>query len=61
MVGRFIAGIAVGYDFVIAPIYAAEISPASSRGLLTSVPEVCYASSHWLDVCACLSRTIIDM
>ncbi|KAF8661136.1 hypothetical protein HU200_057243 [Digitaria exilis] len=40
MVGRFIAGIAVGYDFVIAPIYAAEISPASSRGLLTSVPEV---------------------
>jgi MFS family permease len=41
MVGRFIAGIAVGYDFVIAPIYAAEIAPASSRGLLTSVPEVC--------------------
>ncbi|CAN6347856.1 unnamed protein product [Urochloa humidicola] len=40
MVGRFIAGIAVGYDFVIAPIYAAEISPASSRGLLTSVPEI---------------------
>ncbi|RCV19039.1 hypothetical protein SETIT_3G351900v2 [Setaria italica] len=40
MVGRFIAGIAVGYDFVIAPIYAAEIAPASSRGLLTSVPEI---------------------
>ncbi|CAN6338435.1 unnamed protein product [Urochloa humidicola] len=40
MVGRFIAGIAIGYDFVIAPIYAAEISPASSRGLLTSVPEI---------------------
>ncbi|PVH62980.1 hypothetical protein PAHAL_3G445600 [Panicum hallii] len=40
MVGRFIAGIAVGYDFVIAPVYAAEISPASSRGLLTSVPEI---------------------
>jgi MFS family permease len=52
MVGRFIAGIAVGYDFVIAPVYAAEISPASSRGLLTSVPEVYAASS----VCVCVCQ-----
>ncbi|EMS55653.1 Polyol transporter 5 [Triticum urartu] len=40
MVGRFIAGIGVGYALVIAPIYAAEIAPASSRGLLSSLPEV---------------------
>jgi MFS family permease len=41
MVGRFVAGIGVGYAFVIGPVYAAEIAPASSRGLLTSLPEVC--------------------
>ncbi|XBH90361.1 hypothetical protein VPH35_082055 [Triticum aestivum] len=40
MVGRFIAGIGVGYALVIAPIYAAEIAPASSRGLLSSLPEI---------------------
>ena len=56
MAGRFIAGIAVGYDFVIAPIYAAEISPASSRGLLTSVPEVCICS-HTNCVSLCVSET----
>lgn len=40
MVGRFIAGIGVGYALVIAPVYAAEIAPASSRGLLSSLPEI---------------------
>ncbi|XP_037439936.1 polyol transporter 5-like isoform X1 [Triticum dicoccoides] len=40
MAGRFISGIGVGYALVIAPIYAAEIAPASSRGLLSSLPEI---------------------
>ena len=40
MVGRFVAGVGSGYALVIAPVYAAEIAPASSRGLLTSLPEV---------------------
>lgn len=40
MVGRFVAGIAVGYALMIAPVYTAEVSPASSRGFLTSFPEV---------------------
>uniref|UniRef100_A0A0E0HJ15 Major facilitator superfamily (MFS) profile domain-containing protein n=1 Tax=Oryza nivara TaxID=4536 RepID=A0A0E0HJ15_ORYNI len=40
MAGRFVAGIGVGYALVIAPVYAAEISPASSRGLLSSLPEI---------------------
>ncbi|PAN21152.1 hypothetical protein PAHAL_3G445500 [Panicum hallii] len=40
MVGRFIAGVGSGYALVIAPVYAAEIAPASSRGLLTSLPEI---------------------
>ena len=45
MVGRFIAGIGVGYALMIAPVYTAEVSPASSRGFLTSFPEVgLYAS-----------------
>ncbi|GAB2267296.1 Polyol transporter 5 [Dionaea muscipula] len=40
MVGRFVAGIGVGYALMIAPVYTAEISPISSRGFLTSFPEV---------------------
>ena len=40
MVGRFVAGIGVGYALMIAPVYTAEVSPASSRGRLTSFPEV---------------------
>ncbi|KAF9684341.1 hypothetical protein SADUNF_Sadunf04G0108300 [Salix dunnii] len=40
MVARFVAGIGVGYALMIAPVYTAEVSPASSRGFLTSFPEV---------------------
>jgi len=40
MAGRFVAGVGSGYALVIAPVYAAEIAPASSRGLLTSLPEI---------------------
>ncbi|KAJ3672975.1 hypothetical protein LUZ60_006349 [Juncus effusus] len=40
MFGRLIAGIGVGYALMIAPVYTAEVSPASSRGFLTSFPEV---------------------
>ncbi|CAH9124375.1 unnamed protein product [Cuscuta epithymum] len=40
MVGRFVAGIGVGYALMIAPVYTAEIAPASVRGFLTSFPEV---------------------
>ncbi|KAK8706586.1 hypothetical protein V6N13_050144 [Hibiscus sabdariffa] len=40
MVGRFVAGIGVGFALMIAPVYTAEVSPASSRGFLTSFPEV---------------------
>ncbi|KAI8554314.1 hypothetical protein RHMOL_Rhmol05G0088900 [Rhododendron molle] len=40
MVGRFVAGVGVGYAAMIAPVYTAEVSPTSSRGFLTSFPEV---------------------
>ncbi|KAF8020414.1 hypothetical protein BT93_G0968 [Corymbia citriodora subsp. variegata] len=40
MFGRFVAGVGVGYALMIAPVYTAEVSPASSRGFLTSLPEV---------------------
>ncbi|THG11305.1 hypothetical protein TEA_014275 [Camellia sinensis var. sinensis] len=40
MVGRFVAGIGVGYGLLIAPVYTAEVSTAASRGFLTSFPEV---------------------
>jgi sugar porter (SP) family MFS transporter len=41
MAGRFVAGVGVGYGGMIAPVYTAEISPAASRGFLTTFPEVC--------------------
>ncbi|KAL3621220.1 putative polyol transporter 1 [Castilleja foliolosa] len=40
MVGRFIAGIGVGFGMMIAPVYTTEVAPASARGFLTSFPEV---------------------
>ncbi|KAM0886440.1 hypothetical protein ACQ4PT_029688 [Festuca glaucescens] len=40
MAGRFVAGIGVGYALMIAPVYTAEVAPTSSRGFLTTFPEV---------------------
>ncbi|XP_023515881.1 probable polyol transporter 6 [Cucurbita pepo subsp. pepo] len=40
LVGRMIAGVGVGYALMIAPVYTAELSPATSRGLLSSFPEI---------------------
>ncbi|GAV69500.1 Sugar_tr domain-containing protein [Cephalotus follicularis] len=41
LTGRCIAGIGVGFALMIAPVYSAEISSPSSRGFLTSLPELC--------------------
>ncbi|KAL2333691.1 hypothetical protein Fmac_014904 [Flemingia macrophylla] len=41
MVGRCVGGVGVGFALMIAPVYSAEISSASSRGFLTSLPELC--------------------
>ncbi|XP_027151818.1 putative polyol transporter 1 [Coffea eugenioides] len=40
MVGRFVAGIGVGYGLMIAPVYSVEISPRSIRGFTTSFTEM---------------------
>ncbi|XP_043709171.1 polyol transporter 5-like [Telopea speciosissima] len=40
LVGRIVAGIGVGFALMIAPVYTAEIAPATARGFLTSFPEV---------------------
>ncbi|KAF8014244.1 hypothetical protein BT93_H0165 [Corymbia citriodora subsp. variegata] len=41
MTGRCVAGIGVGFALMIAPVYSAEISSATHRGFLSSLPEVC--------------------
>ncbi|KAG4941361.1 hypothetical protein JHK87_045232 [Glycine soja] len=41
MLGRCVGGVGVGFALMIAPVYSAEISSASSRGFLTSLPELC--------------------
>ncbi|KAK4490595.1 hypothetical protein RD792_001280 [Penstemon davidsonii] len=38
--GRCTAGVGVGFALMIAPVYAAEISSANTRGLLSSLPEI---------------------
>ncbi|GJN26018.1 hypothetical protein PR202_gb13913 [Eleusine coracana subsp. coracana] len=40
MAGRLLAGVGIGFGLMIAPVYIAEISPAASRGSLTSFPEI---------------------
>ncbi|KAJ4825871.1 putative polyol transporter 4 [Turnera subulata] len=40
MVGRFLAGIGIGFGIMIAPVYIAEISPSVARGSFTSFPEI---------------------
>ncbi|KAG4973838.1 Polyol transporter 5 [Glycine max] len=40
MFGRFVAGIGMGYGLMIAPVYTSEVSPASSRGFLTSFTDM---------------------
>nr|GMC58790.1 polyol transporter 5-like [Ipomoea batatas] len=40
LAGRVVAGIGVGYSLMIAPVYTSELSPAMTRGFLSSLPEV---------------------
>lgn len=40
MIGRLLEGIGVGFALMIAPVYTAEVAPASSRGSLVSLPEI---------------------
>ena len=40
MLGRFVCGMGVGFAIMVAPVYTAEVAPASTRGLLTSFTEV---------------------
>ncbi|XP_061357243.1 probable polyol transporter 6 [Gastrolobium bilobum] len=56
MIGRCVCGVGVGFALMIGPVYSAEISSASSRGFLTSLPELCigfgillgYVSNYFL-------------
>ncbi|CAL9774965.1 unnamed protein product [Musa acuminata subsp. burmannicoides] len=41
MAGRCVAGVGVGYALMIAPVYSVEVSSPSSRGCLSSLPEMC--------------------
>ncbi|KAJ1410691.1 Sugar/inositol transporter [Sesbania bispinosa] len=40
MIGRLLAGIGIGFGGMISPIYIAEISPNTTRGSLTTFPEI---------------------
>ncbi|KAF8007905.1 hypothetical protein BT93_K1794 [Corymbia citriodora subsp. variegata] len=40
VIGRLLAGVGTGFGGMITSLYIAEISPTSSRGMLTSFPEI---------------------
>ncbi|KAJ4825873.1 hypothetical protein Tsubulata_024322 [Turnera subulata] len=40
MVGRFLAGTGIGFGFMIAPVYIAEVSSSVATGSFTSFPEI---------------------
>ncbi|GJN02259.1 hypothetical protein PR202_ga19591 [Eleusine coracana subsp. coracana] len=40
MIGRLLAGVGIGFGAMVSAVYIAEISPASARGTLTSLPEI---------------------
>ncbi|KAL6654371.1 hypothetical protein ACP70R_007836 [Stipagrostis hirtigluma subsp. patula] len=40
MAARFVTSVGVGFALVVAPVYAAEIAPASSRGLLSTLLDI---------------------
>ncbi|KAL6542262.1 Dolichyl-phosphate-mannose--protein mannosyltransferase 6 [Orobanche minor] len=40
LIGRCTAGVGVGFALMVAPVYAAEISSAHTRGFLSSLPEI---------------------
>ncbi|CAN6343062.1 unnamed protein product [Urochloa humidicola] len=52
MAGQFVAGVACGFGLVVAPVYIAEIAPASSRGFLSSIPEIAINSGILLSYIA---------
>ncbi|KAK7849402.1 putative polyol transporter 1 [Quercus suber] len=60
MVGRFVTGIGVGYAHMIAPVYTAEISPASTRGFFTSFFEVCSAMIVFIKLKLQLISTLLS-
>ncbi|CAN6356281.1 unnamed protein product [Urochloa humidicola] len=52
MAGQLVAGVACGFGLVVAPVYIAEIAPASSRGFLSSIPEIAINSGILLSYIA---------
>lgn len=42
LVGRALAGVAVGFTLILAPLYTAEVSPARVRGALTTLMEISF-------------------
>ncbi|KAJ7564024.1 hypothetical protein O6H91_03G134200 [Diphasiastrum complanatum] len=40
LLGRILTGIGIGFSYVIAPLYVAEVSSPATRGMLISFPEI---------------------
>jgi len=48
MAARFVTSVGSGFARVVAPVYNAEISPASTRGVLSSMLDVCILNTAYI-------------
>lgn len=56
--GRFVAGLGIGQTVVVAPVYLAEIAPASIRGLCTCMfTGFVYLGTSSCEVCSTCSQS----
>ena len=54
ILGRFIVGFGVGSAAIVVPVYLAEVSPASVRGILVSLNAACITTGQFLALLICL-------
>jgi SP family galactose:H+ symporter-like MFS transporter len=54
LVGRFLVGLAIGIASMLTPLYLAEISPASDRGAVVSLNQLCIPSASSFPISSAL-------
>ena len=55
LIGRFLVGLAIGIASMLTPLYLAEISPASDRGAVVSLNQLCIPSASSFPISSALS------
>lgn len=59
LIGRILAGFAVGLITTYAPVYISEMAPPEIRGLLSTMPQFMYSTGLFLGYCLVFGMTLI--